>query len=96
MKPTKTWQEMKKEWLSDPEFANELEESEREFAQLDYILAARAEAGLTQAQVAARMGTTQSAVARIESGLSTGHWPSMRSLQRYAEALGKRLEVRFV
>lgn len=96
MKPTKTWKEMEKEWLSDPEFAKELEESEREFAQLYLILTARAEAGLTQAQVAARMGTTQSVVARIESGLSTGHWPSMRSLQRYAEALGKRLEVRFV
>lgn len=87
---------MEKEWLTDPEFVKDLEESEKDFAELDLILAARAEAGLTQAQVATRMGTTQSVVARIESGLSNGHWPSMRSLQRYADALGKRLEVRFV
>ena len=96
MKPTKTWHEMEKEWMADPEFAAEAAEAELEFRELDAILQARAQAGLTQEQVALRMGTTQSAVARIESGLSRGRWPSMRSLQRYAEALGKKLEVRFV
>ena len=66
-----------------------------EFAFLDEVLRARAEAGLTQAEVAARVGTTQSAIARLESTTS-GHSPSIATLQRYARALGCRLEVRLV
>ena len=48
-------------------------------------------AGLTQGEVAARMGTTQSVVARIESGRGT---PSMRTVQRFASAVGARAVVR--
>jgi DNA-binding XRE family transcriptional regulator len=59
------------------------------------ILAARASSGLTQAQVAGRIGTTQSAVARLESGAHK-HSPSISTLQRYARALGYRLDVRAV
>ncbi|MFO1281529.1 MAG: helix-turn-helix transcriptional regulator [Burkholderiales bacterium] len=66
-----------------------------EFAFLDEVLRARAESGLTQAEVAVRVGTTQSAIARLESATS-GHSPSIATLQRYAQALGCRLEVRFV
>lgn len=66
-----------------------------EFAFLDELLRARAESGLTQAEVAARVGTTQSAIARLESA-SSGHSPSIATLQRYAQALGCRLEVRLV
>lgn len=51
---------------------------------------ARARSGLTQAEIAARMGTTQSAVARLESERSL---PSLRTLQRFAEAVGARLVV---
>ena len=66
-----------------------------EFSFLDEVLRARTEAGLTQADVAARTGTTQSAIARLESG-SSKHSPSIATLQRYAGALGCRVEVRFV
>lgn len=66
-----------------------------EFAFIDELLKARASAGLTQAQLAERIGTTQSAVARLESG-SAAHSPSIATLQRYASALGFRVEVRFV
>lgn len=66
-----------------------------EFAFLDEVLRARAEAGLTQAQVAERVGTTQSAIARLESG-ALKHSPSIATLQKYARALGCRVEVRFV
>lgn len=66
-----------------------------EFAFLDEVLRARAEAGLTQAQVAERVGTTQSAIARLESG-AMRHSPSIATLQKYARALGYRVEVRFV
>jgi len=66
-----------------------------EFAFLDEVLKARAEAGLTQAQVAKRVGTTQSAIARLESG-ALKHSPSIATLQKYAQALGYRVEVKFV
>lgn len=66
---------------------------EHEFAFLDEVLTARAASGLTQAQVAERIGTTQSAVARLESGKAK---PSIATLQRYADALGYRVEIRFV
>jgi len=66
-----------------------------EFELLDEILQARAAAGLTQAEVAARIGTTQSAVARLESEIGR-HSPSIATLQRYASALGYRLQVRLV
>jgi transcriptional regulator with XRE-family HTH domain len=54
------------------------------------ISAARARSGLTQAEIAARMGTTQSAVARLESGKAK---PSLRTLERYAAATGAKLKV---
>jgi len=64
---------------------------EDEFAFLDEVLKARAESG----EVAERVGTTQSAIARLESA-APKHSPSMATLQRYAKALGYRLEVRLV
>lgn len=68
-----------------------------EFAILDEILAARKEAGLTQAQVAKRMGTQTPAIARLESSLATGkHSPSLTTLRKYAAALGKRVELHLV
>jgi len=54
---------------------------------------AREKAGMTQAQVARRMGTTQSVVARIEGG---GSQPNLKTLQRYAEAVGRRIQVKLV
>ena len=48
------------------------------------------EAKLTQAELARRLGTTQSAIARLESG---GVSPSIKTLRRYAEATGTRLSV---
>lgn len=71
------------------------EDLANEFEFIDEVLRARAEAGLTQAEVAARVGTTQSAIARLESA-QPKHSPSVATLQRYAEALGCRLEIRLV
>lgn len=68
-----------------------------EMPAFDAILAARREAGLTQAEVAERMGTKAPAVARLEQALVTGRpSPSLATLNRYARALGKKLEVRLV
>lgn len=81
--------------LARPEVKQEYERISEEFEFLDEILKARAEAGLTQADVAARIGTTQSAVARLESA-DAKHSPSVATLQRYASALGYKLQVRLV
>ena len=66
-----------------------------DFELLNEILKARTAAGLTQAEVAARIGTTQSAVARLESAIGK-HSPSIATLKRYASALGYRLQIRLV
>jgi transcriptional regulator with XRE-family HTH domain len=68
---------------------------DEEFQFLDEILKARLATGLTQSAVAARCGTTQSAIARLESG-ARRHSPSIATLQRYARALGYSLELRLV
>ncbi len=83
--------------LSDPAVKAAYDASVTEYAILDEILSARREAGLTQAQVAERMGTKASAVARLESALVSGkHSPSIDTLRKYAAAVGKRLEVHLV
>ena len=76
-----------------PGLRKEVERIERdEGALLDILLKARHEAGLTQAQVAERMGTQPPAVARLERALATGrHSPSLTTLRKYAHACGKRL-----
>ena len=61
---------------------------------LDALLKARQEAGLTQAELAARMGTQAPAVARLEKSLATGkHSPSIATLRRYVKACGKDLRL---
>ncbi len=85
----------KKKWMKDPAFRAEYEALDTEFTLLDECLAARRRAGLTQAEVAERMGTKAPAVARIESGGgSKRHSPSITTLRKYAEAVGCKLEIR--
>jgi transcriptional regulator with XRE-family HTH domain len=74
---------------------NAYDELAEEFAFLDQVLKARTESGLTQAEVAARVGTTQSAIARLESA-ELKHSPSIATLQKYAKALGYKVEIRLV
>ena len=70
---------------------------EPEFSLYREMLRARKEAGLSQAEVAARMGTKAPAVTRLESSLTTGkHSPSVETLRKYAEAVGCRLEIHLV
>jgi DNA-binding XRE family transcriptional regulator len=58
------------------------------------VLKARSRAGLTQDAVAARMGTTKSAISRLES--AGKHAPSLATLKRYARAVGCELQVKLV
>lgn len=88
----RTHEELKAIALSNPIVRAEFERIEREeMPMFDAILAARKEAGLTQAQVAERMGTKAPAVARLVTGSPS---PSLSTLRKYAAALGNRPEVR--
>ena len=86
-------QQFKARALARPGVKKAYDALEQEFSFLDEVLKARASAGLTQAEVAERIGTTQSAIARLESGAGM---PSVATLQRYARALGCRVEIKFV
>jgi DNA-binding XRE family transcriptional regulator len=79
--------------LRRPGVRKEVERIEREEGELlDQLLKARHDAGLTQAQVAQRMGTQPPAIARLERSLATGrHSPSLATLRKYAEACGREL-----
>jgi len=84
-----------KQLLKDPAVRTEYEALKPEFALLDELLRARKRAGLTQAQVAARMGTKTPAIARLEGGGGARrHSPTVATLRKYAEAVGCRLEIR--
>lgn len=79
--------------LSDPEVRAEYERLGPIFAVVDEMIEARRAAGLTQTQIAARMGTSQSVVARVENAR---HMPTFDMIARYAEAIGRRLDIRLV
>ena len=90
-----THKQLRTKALASAEVKAEYEKMTDEFSLLDEFLKARAAQGLTQAQVAEKIGTTQSAVARMESG-SGKHSPSLATLSKYANALDCKLEVRLV
>lgn len=85
-------EEVAKEWFKDPEFVAAYDALEEEFALASALIGARARADLTQEQLAERMGTTQAAIARLESGRIM---PTTRTLERYAKATGTRLRISF-
>src|ERR1700733_10066961 len=81
--------------LKQPAVRAEYDAQAEEFTLLDELLKARRKAGLTQAEVAARMGTKTPAIARLEAGGgSQQHSPSVATLRKYAQAVGCRLEIR--
>lgn len=86
-------EEVAKEWFKDPEFRAAYDALEEEFALAAALIDARAHADKTQEEVAKAMGTTQAAIARLESGRSM---PSTRTLERFAKATGTKLRISFV
>ena len=90
-----THKELRVRALARPDVKSEYDRLDEEFAFLDEFLKARSSAGITQAEVAQRIGTTQSVIARLESGRGK-HSPSVATLQKYARALGCRLELRLI
>lgn len=84
---------LKKKLMENPEFRAEYEKADAEFSLIEALVQARTKANLSQAELAQRIGTTQSAIARLEGG---GVSPSISTLRRYAEATGSRLEINLV
>jgi ribosome-binding protein aMBF1 (putative translation factor) len=84
--------DLHKKWMKNPVYRKEYEALEDEFVLAEAVAEARVRAGLSQAQLARRMRTTQSTVARLESGRSR---PSTRTLNRLARATGHRLKISF-
>ena len=84
---------LKRKMLSDPEARKEYERLGPEFEISSELIAARKRAKLSQEDLANRMGTTQSAIARLESGHKM---PMMQTIQRYAEATGSRVRLSLV
>lgn len=74
----------------EPAYRRAYDALEGEFALINALIRARTHARLSQAEVASRMGTTESAVSRLESGRVK---PSTRTLERYARATGHRLRI---
>ena len=90
-----THEQLRTKALSNKKVLQAFNADVEEFALLDVFLKARHAQGLTQAQVAKKIGTSQSAVARMESGRGA-HSPSLATLTKYAQALGCKLELRLV
>lgn len=83
--------DLKADMLTNPEVAAEYERLGPVYELVGAMVEARHEAGLTQGELAARIGTTQSAVARLENA---HHMPSLAMVMRYAAAVGRRLDIR--
>lgn len=84
--------DLHQKWMKNQDYRKAHEKLAPEFALARAVIAARVTAGLTQEQLAQRMGTTQSVIARLESGRSR---PSTQTLERLAAATGTRLKISF-
>ena len=92
-----THKELKNKALKKSLVQKEYLKLEPEFTLLREMLRARNKAGLSQAQIAERMGTKSPSITRLESSLSSGkHSPSLATIKKYLEALDYRLEIKIV
>lgn len=80
------------EWKKDPEFIKEYDALEEEFSLASALISARSQADMTQEDVAKKMATSQSYIAKLEGGAVS---PTMKALKRYAAATGSRLKIVF-
>jgi ribosome-binding protein aMBF1 (putative translation factor) len=80
------------EALKDPEVKKEYDALELEFSIIEQVISKRLEKGLTQKQLAEKIGTKQSAIARLEGGTIN---PSVAFLEKVAKALGSKLQISF-
>jgi ribosome-binding protein aMBF1 (putative translation factor) len=84
--------DLEKKWLKDPAFVKAYDALDEEYSVIFAVMEARAKSGLSQAELARKMKTTQSAIARLESGKAH---PSTRTLWKLAAATGTKLKISF-
>lgn len=84
------WKDLKKELMQDPEFKKGYDALEVEFSIISQMLKKRLAKGMTQKQLAEKIGTKQSAIARLESGNSN---PSVAFLEKISKGLGGKLQI---
>lgn len=82
--------DLKATLMETPGFGVAYAAADIEYSLIEALVRARAAAGLSQAELATRIGTTQSAIARLEAGRVS---PSIKTLKRYAEATGSKLRI---
>lgn len=87
------FQQLKQDWLTNPEVKKEYEGLASEYQIARELIQARIKAGLSQLEVANKMHTTQSVIARLESGKTL---PSLRTIQKFANAIGGKALVQVV
>jgi DNA-binding XRE family transcriptional regulator len=90
MKNSIKFEDIKSQWMKDATFRKAYQDLELEYEISLELIQARMNAGLTQEEIAERMGTTQPVIARLESGRVL---PSVKTLSQYAKATGKHLHV---
>jgi len=92
-----THEQLKQKALSNTNVKKEYDDLTLEFSLLDQMLSARKNAGMSQTDVAEKMGTKQTAITRIESSLASGKLsPSLATLSKYANAVGCDINIQFV
>jgi len=84
------WEDLEKELLSDPKVKKEYDRLAPRYAVISQLISARLKKGLTQKDVAEKLGTRQSAIARLESGNVN---PTLEFLQKIAQAMGYKLSI---
>jgi DNA-binding XRE family transcriptional regulator len=90
---TISFETLRRRWMKDPKFRAEYKRIGPDMELAFTLAEARRKAGLTQTELAARMGTSQAAVARIESARGAPKWST---IERYARAVGARPVVRLL
>ncbi|MCL5970262.1 MAG: helix-turn-helix transcriptional regulator [Patescibacteria group bacterium] len=88
----KSWKSFKQELLKEKNVALEYEKLKPKYALISQLIEARAKKGITQKELAKKIGTKQSAIARLESGNTN---PSLSFLEKIALALGYKLRIQF-
>ncbi len=94
MKKRPTFEKSKEKALKDPEFRAEYERLQPEYDLIRQLLRMRKKSGLSQEQLARKMGTKKPNISRLESP-SAAHSPTIKTLQKYAAATGYELQIKF-
>ncbi len=86
------WKDFKKELLKDPKVRKEYERLQPEYAVISAMIEARIKKGITQEELAKKLGTKQSVISRLESGRAN---PSILFLKKLASALNLSFQIKF-